>query len=316
MSTARTDGDSSPVVFFTLLAPHPDGILNQGPKFPGGVQLMKPLETVLGLLRSVAAAATQEELDTSLLDLQQSAIWKENGNFMSNGRMQFGFNSTPGGTMRHIRLEMSDNLLPRQPALVLLLAGTNNVHSATATQCKHGGVQTTPALCLSTVPHKQGFRTETTACISVKMQVYHRRLLQLMENSRHQENGLHWSCTESDLPRIDGDSSSVVFCTLLTPHPDGILNKGPKFPTGVQLMKPMLPTCCSATFTGRRHLPVTSGPHLFTKRVGSRAHMRANFKVKLDLDTYNPQRQGTNNVHSATTTHVDIEEFRHLLRPA
>ncbi|KAI8494587.1 hypothetical protein Bbelb_278130 [Branchiostoma belcheri] len=46
---------------------------------------------------------------------------------------------------------------------------------------------------------KEGFRTETTPCISVKMQVYHRRLLQLMENSRHQENRLPWSWTESDL---------------------------------------------------------------------------------------------------------------------
>ncbi|XP_078695173.1 uncharacterized protein LOC144924097 [Branchiostoma floridae x Branchiostoma belcheri] len=44
-------------------------------------------ETVLGLLRGVAGAATQEELDRSLIELQESSFWKENErlrNYMSN----------------------------------------------------------------------------------------------------------------------------------------------------------------------------------------------------------------------------------------
>ncbi|XP_035697940.1 uncharacterized protein LOC118431000 isoform X2 [Branchiostoma floridae] len=50
------------------------------------------------------------------------------------GRFLFGFNSTPGGTLRHVRLEMQDNHPPREPAMVVLVAGTNNLHGPTTTE--------------------------------------------------------------------------------------------------------------------------------------------------------------------------------------
>ncbi|XP_078675818.1 uncharacterized protein LOC144913258 [Branchiostoma floridae x Branchiostoma belcheri] len=47
------------------------------------------------------------------------------------GRLAFGYNCTPGGSLRHIRQEMKDNPPPREPAMVVLVAGTNNLSAVT-----------------------------------------------------------------------------------------------------------------------------------------------------------------------------------------